>query len=423
MRVTTDDSEFIDDINITLLPSPQVFAGEDGVIVPDSVFITETANMQFADEIQWSTTGDGSFNDSSLLIVEYYPGPEDINSGFTQLVITGFNASCEPKSDTLNLFIRNYFIVEGRVNMADSNSVISAVIAVGTNASNGDLSGQMVQTDAAGNFRFEKLFAGEYLFYAFPDTANSKEYLPAYHPDKTVWQAAFAHNLIGDEHEIDITLPRAEAQLPPGPGRISGKFLYSANSDQLAGIYCQPWFSNSSELFCDGGLSNATIFLYGESGQRIYDFTLTATNGTFNFQNLPYGNYYLQAEIAGYESITSEMITLTPASPAISGVTLSIRPEKKVVVQLPNDARPWFDHLIYPIPAKDVLYIEARDFEEHDDWTLEVHQLQGSKVKQLNFNGNNSKFQVDVSDIPPGFYILIVKNNQYSFRKKILISR
>jgi hypothetical protein len=170
-----------------LSPSPQVFAGEDGVITPDSIFTSIQATTEFTDQIIWSTNGDGAYYNPEILQPQYTPGPNDIAPGLTQLIITGFNTSCDPKSDTLNLFLRYYFTVEGRVNMGKMRSAFTPVIAAGINVVNADFFGDMLQTDAEGNFRFEKLFAGEYVLYALPDTGAGNGYLPAYHPNKSVW--------------------------------------------------------------------------------------------------------------------------------------------------------------------------------------------------------------------------------------------
>jgi hypothetical protein len=423
MSVITADSTFFDEMAITLLSAPQVFAGEDGVIAPDSIFITTGATAQFTDEIQWVSTGDGFFDDSSALVTSYNPGPGDISSGFVQLILSGANASCEPDSDTLNLYIRNYFSVEGQVNMGNSKSINTPVIALGISSPEGDPSDLVAHTDEEGRFRFEKLFTGTYMLYALPDTSGNHNFLPAYHPNKTVWQEGYVLEIPGEVYEIDITLPQIEAPLPAGQGTITGQFQYPAEYDQIMGTYCQPWFISSSETFCDGGMTNATIYLYGESESRIYDFTLTGPDGSFKFDNLPFGNYILKAEIVGYESVSSGLITLTPASPDFSGVTLSIRSEKKVSINLPEENRPWFNHLIYPIPAKDMIYIESRKLPESGDWTIDIRDLSGLTVKRTSISGNKSKFQVDVRDLPSGFYLIIVTNSQYSFRKKIVISR
>jgi hypothetical protein len=73
--------------------------------------------------------------------------------------------------------------------------------------------------------------------------------------------------------------------------RVWGKFQGSSNILRITVkwiFFCQPWYINSSEVFCNGGLANATIYLYGGSESLVYDYTLTDSNGSFSFNHLLY---------------------------------------------------------------------------------------------------------------------------------------
>jgi hypothetical protein len=85
---------------------PEVFAGSDLTISTNEV-ITLQGEVHFAYEYYWTTTGDGTFTDSTLLDAIYSPGPLDIDNGGVILVLTANEVSpCTGSvSDSLNITI------------------------------------------------------------------------------------------------------------------------------------------------------------------------------------------------------------------------------------------------------------------------------------------------------------------------------
>jgi len=83
-----------DQITVYITRLPQCGAGEDGLICSSSVFpVTGTATDY--DYVLWSSTGDGYFQDNSILNTVYFPGIQDQLGGTILLSLAAFpNAPC-----------------------------------------------------------------------------------------------------------------------------------------------------------------------------------------------------------------------------------------------------------------------------------------------------------------------------------------
>jgi hypothetical protein len=106
-------STITDNVILNLFPAPQVTAGSDAIICPGTSFsITEVEAINHI-SILWTTTGDGSFDDESLLHPLYTPGETDIANGTAVLTITLIGqGDCSNVSDALTLDIYAVPLVE-----------------------------------------------------------------------------------------------------------------------------------------------------------------------------------------------------------------------------------------------------------------------------------------------------------------------
>lgn len=92
---------------VDVVPAPIVFAGGiDSVCEKASYQITRATAVNYTN-VWWTTTGTGTFNDSTLLAPVYIPGPEDIEvSEKVKLTLHAQGLSpCGIYSDTLTLYI------------------------------------------------------------------------------------------------------------------------------------------------------------------------------------------------------------------------------------------------------------------------------------------------------------------------------
>ncbi len=106
LTATRNNKNTSDDLAVTLNRAPVVSAGGTGEICQGDAYVCLAASAEHFQELAWTSSGDGSFNDPGLLNPEYTPGPGDIESGQAALVLlaTGF-APCAEASDTLLLTV------------------------------------------------------------------------------------------------------------------------------------------------------------------------------------------------------------------------------------------------------------------------------------------------------------------------------
>lgn len=77
---------------LTIVPKPVVNAGPDGQICRGDVFTTSNATATNASSTVWDRgTGDGTFDNSSLQVTVYTPGPNDIANGGVLLTLRANN--------------------------------------------------------------------------------------------------------------------------------------------------------------------------------------------------------------------------------------------------------------------------------------------------------------------------------------------
>lgn len=94
----------------SILCKPEVFAGNDTIILPWETYTAITANAENYQALLWSTSGDGYFDDETILQTTYTPGNNDKLNQHVFLTLTGFPVYdvCQPGTHTLDLSIVDY---------------------------------------------------------------------------------------------------------------------------------------------------------------------------------------------------------------------------------------------------------------------------------------------------------------------------
>ncbi|MCF8366562.1 MAG: T9SS type A sorting domain-containing protein, partial [Bacteroidales bacterium] len=88
-----------------------VSAGEDQIVCESNTFTPNSADSHFATALLWTTTGDGTFNDQTILHPVYTPGEQDIENGSVDLKLKGFaQEPCIADFDIMTLTIQNQIL-------------------------------------------------------------------------------------------------------------------------------------------------------------------------------------------------------------------------------------------------------------------------------------------------------------------------
>ena len=107
--ITPCSVSYSDDMKLTFLKDCDDAVANAGIdktlCVTDDVLLNGTT--QYSGSSLWATSGDGSFDDASSLVAEYFPGNSDLSTGSVLLTLTAFsNQNCNDGKDTvqINLF-------------------------------------------------------------------------------------------------------------------------------------------------------------------------------------------------------------------------------------------------------------------------------------------------------------------------------
>ncbi len=390
-----------DAFKLTLSNIPFVYAGVDTMVSAGAGFSIQGAMAEYFEDLRWATTGDGVFNDSLFINPIYLMGPLDIENGKVTLVLTAGSA-CGVIMDTLEVLIREQFSVEGKV--LSENVPVNGSVVLAIHSMDGYLPeiAQFTNSGEDGSFRFDKLFADNYWFYAIPDTSFDHHLMPTYYFGKQKWQSAYQLPLVADTYHVEIELNDKAYELPQGMAFISGRFELPPSNDEIKN-YCSPWFNDDFSSYCDDGLSNVTIILYNDLNNIPLDYTLTDHEGRFIFNGLPYGKYIIDAEKPGFETTLSSMIELNREMPGRDNILLRIEQNRKIGVYVPEVPTP-DKALTYPNPATDVLYFNP----DCTGVTFEVKifNMLGQQIFYKRYSGiENHSNHLNIADLHDGLYI------------------
>jgi len=93
-----------DTVHVTIVRYPISFAGND-TLIPAYSSITLNGSVMYATGAEWSTDGDGIFDDIGLLDATYIPGLMDISNGNVELALTAYPDTPCDQSDTDKIIV------------------------------------------------------------------------------------------------------------------------------------------------------------------------------------------------------------------------------------------------------------------------------------------------------------------------------
>jgi hypothetical protein len=90
---------------VTVLPLATAFAGEDQMIYSDATYTITGAEATNYSSLIWTTAGDGTFDDETVINPVYTPGTNDIATEEVVLTLSAVNESCGNMSDEMVLTV------------------------------------------------------------------------------------------------------------------------------------------------------------------------------------------------------------------------------------------------------------------------------------------------------------------------------
>ncbi|MBI9035705.1 MAG: hypothetical protein JEZ03_14685, partial [Bacteroidales bacterium] len=123
---TPCSGNFTDQMTLTIVRTMIVDAGVDTSLcgeVPHLILHNTALNH---DDLLWTTSGNGTFDDPTALHPVYTPTMQDVYNGFTTLSCTAYNSHCPPVSDDmiLSLYIRPIIYMDDDTVVCSTNPEI-----------------------------------------------------------------------------------------------------------------------------------------------------------------------------------------------------------------------------------------------------------------------------------------------------------
>ncbi len=417
LSVISSGDTLIDGFQLRIIDDPVAMAGNDTIIVADTGVLLIDAQAHNYGFVKWTTLGDGIFDNDTLVNATYFPGPIDTELGIVTLEMMVVS-ECGAAFDSLNIIIEPHFSIEGRLWTSQKTPYYGVVVAFVENDS-GTRAKLFEASEADGVFRFPKVMKGNYYIYGLPDTNNFEDLVPGYYANKLRWQNAYLLPVDADVFDVDIYLPSVDFVLPIGEASISGHMLMPINSTQTRDIYCLPWFADNSNLFCNGGLSNSTVLLYNSDHSKLLDYTLTDEFGNFYFNEIPYGSYIVDAEKAGYNTIPSSLVTVSPDYPTETGIVIEITDFKmEFVLNSPTTSND-LDIIVFPNPTSSELNIHVSD--DFSVCKLEIYNVFGSRIENFDNIFFSEKVKINIDILSPGIYIGKITSSTTSSQFRFIV--
>ena len=419
LRVTANGSVKVDEMQLQLFKELTVFAGEDYYSGLDRPIHLDQASADYYDSIQWYSLGDGHFADSMALQTDYYPGNQDKQSRFVDLVLRAWSF-CGMVEDTVHFDLYEEFSLEGATWFNGLQMPNVEVVAAGLNDNNPFFSGfYRTVSDDGGKFKFESLLPDTYILYAFPDTVEMVSG-GAYYLGEFQWNESNMIVVDGDVYDVDLNLPALELGFAVGEGQIKGVFDYPEMPFKASDFYCEPWLRDDESLqYCEGGLSNVGVMLLNANKQRVLGFALTNAEGAFNFRNLPFGTYQVMSDLPRYGRGMCEQVVLSPEQPMIEDLHLFVNRDGRVAMRQNATTTEQLVQ-VYPNPVEKDLVISG--LKSGEDYQVVVSNLMGGVVlpQQTLHSNVLGECELSLHDLPQGLYFVIVNGKSENWMIKFV---
>ncbi len=265
-----------------------------------------------------------------------------------------------------------------------------------------------------GQFTFEGVKPGDYIVRGAPDTASSigDQFIPTYHKSTIFWLNAEMITATSNGKTFNADIDLVSPDDAKGPGSISGKIIQAGPGKRKGPGDPQ------------GGIE---VLALNDQGNPA-DFAYSNAEGRYKFDSLPLGQYTVHVEITGFD-VNRKNVNLDSQSPRSDSLTFQIDKENDSVystnIKPQNKVSAIRSMEVYPIPAQNIVSV---NFESKVDQSLifNLKNNKGQTAKKQDWEVKNglNQFQLDVSDLEPGFYFLQVYdpvNGMNSIHQKLII--
>jgi hypothetical protein len=257
---------------------------------------------------------------------------------------------------------------------------------------------QPIQTAAVSNgtYNVDSLETGMYHIRFTPDPATFPGVAPLYYTNGDTWSTA---SVIGIPCFFNSGNINSTTLNPlSGDGVIGGTITIDTNFLRAPTV----------------PFENALIKLMNGANETLA-FTYSDVNGSYQFTNVPIGNYTLKIDVPYIPQLTDHQITMA-GNQTVSGANFEIMSngifaQGDLVLNIEETANQFVS--CYPNPAKNVLNVTNILAE---DISISMYSLNGRLIQTtLNHPGTT---QIDISNLASGVYIL--KSATHHFTQRVV---
>ncbi len=261
--------------------------------------------------------------------------------------------------------------------------------------------------DTLGYYYFYQLAPGDYLTKAFlhPNSTHFKQYAPTYFGNTLTWSDAAVIQLVDyDNWECDIRLLQPET-MTLGDGFIQGTISFGGAENPG-----NPPAGNIEILLLNNDEECAT-YLYSD------------VDGSYEFSELPYGNYIVYAEVPGKETIPAA-ITIDANNPTLNNLDLIIL-SGQIIFSVKEIESAFVEGInnIYPNPAREKAYLEL-DMIRTSSIQIDMLNYAGQKVYTYVEQLSQGKHRIvlEVHNLARGLYtIMLTTQDNVRITEKLII--
>jgi len=247
-----------------------------------------------------------------------------------------------------------------------------------------------------GSYNFGGVPAGSYYIYAMltPEDPTFFEYLPTYYQNSLTWQGATIVTTNDTLGWYPVYLVSA-TNWGQGTASITGTINWSGN-------------------FKSGGTpaANVEIVLFNSTGMPVA-YTFSNGDGTFAFNNLPYGEYTVHAEMVGKH--TQVMVVILSDGFANATVNFEVSATAISALGLNNPTQPALDAgKVYPNPVGETIYLEL-NASVSGNIVADIIDLQGRIIlsEKLSVSNGSTRISLNAGNLVKGIYILRISADGY----------
>lgn len=286
----------------------------------------------------------------------------------------------------------NFTPADGLVYLIEYDSITGTLTAIDT------------VTTVQGFFDFQNVPMGLYLVKGAllptdPDYAN---YMPTYFIQSLNWANGqyVSPAPFGLPAFIDIQL--VAGNNPGGPGFIGGLVVNGAGRPVTGDVTLVEDITNEEPM------EGVSVLLL-DANHNAVTHTTTAADGSYSFSNIAMGTYYVHVEEVGKVTFDAE-VTVDADNMNHTNVHFTIH-ENMVTLTGAYAVTNVEGFQVFPNPVRNTANIQL-ELTKSMDLTMTVTNLMGQEFinQPLNLNAGDNSFQVEMSELPTGLYMVSLKS-------------